>query len=194
MKELIDRGRAATCQLFMLGTLVIFGSGCPSRVESPTVATLHRQLVADVTANYTWGDYRGVIGDTAQVRRVEIGTAIRQGAPAPGGRGRVIARIRSTDGYPRLGLASGVNYVWRDSASGPSLGSTRMLVVPERLDRPMKWLLVAMTSAPADSSQPLLMWVGPRLLQYCDPECSMGHCTSSDTIGSVSPWCPGCPP
>jgi|1185.fasta_scaffold06344_2 hypothetical protein len=52
--------------------------------------------------------------------------------------GRVIARIRSDSGYPRLGIAAGTNYLWQE-ADGRSV---RFLVIPANATAPMKWLNV----------------------------------------------------
>lgn len=77
------------------------------------------------------GTPKGVYPPGAQSLRIE--TPVRRDS---GRAGRIIARISSDTGYPRLGLAAGVNYLWQDVDSG----KTRLLVIPANSEAPMKWL------------------------------------------------------
>ena len=47
-------------------------------------------------------------------------------------------RITSDTAYPRLGIAQGVNYVWKDVAGG----KTRFLMIPADTAKPAYWLSV----------------------------------------------------
>lgn len=52
--------------------------------------------------------------------------------------GRVEFRITSAGAYPRLGIAPGLNYVWKDVFDG----TTRLLVIPADTSYGAKWLKV----------------------------------------------------
>jgi hypothetical protein len=71
--------------------------------------------------------------------------------------------------------------VWRDTAGG--LPNRRMLVVPESLSYPMMWLQVTMTpKRPGDPLEPVFMVTASFMLQGCDPNCEVEHCTTGDTL------------
>ena len=52
--------------------------------------------------------------------------------------GRIDSRITSRIGYPDLGIAPGVNYVWKDFVNG----RMRLLVIPADTGWKMHWLIV----------------------------------------------------
>jgi hypothetical protein len=52
--------------------------------------------------------------------------------------GGIGVRITSDTGYPRLGIAPGVNYVWKDVTKG----KTRLLIIPADTAKPVHWLVV----------------------------------------------------
>ena len=52
---------------------------------------------------------------------------------------RLEARITSTAAYPRLGIAPGVNYLWRDSVNG----AVRHLIIPADTAYRVRWLTVS---------------------------------------------------
>ena len=52
--------------------------------------------------------------------------------------GRLVFRITSDRGYPRLGLARGINYVWQDGVGARS----RLLVIPADTNADIHWLTV----------------------------------------------------
>ena len=79
------------------------------------------------------GTPKGVYPRGAESLR--IATPLRRDS---GSVGRVIARIRSDSGYPRLGIAAGTNYLWQE-ADGRNV---RFLVIPANASAPMKWLNV----------------------------------------------------
>ena len=59
---------------------------------------------------------------------------------------RIDFRITSDSGYPRLGIAPGINYVWKDFVDG----HMRLLVIPADLRYATHWLVVqSHTHAPA---------------------------------------------
>src|SRR5262249_9475900 len=52
--------------------------------------------------------------------------------------GRIVSRITSDSGYPRLGIAPGVNYVWSDVVRG----RMRLLIIPADTNFKTYWLAV----------------------------------------------------
>jgi hypothetical protein len=58
--------------------------------------------------------FRGPVVPDGEIPRMWISTAtLKANVPVP--ETRIIARIRSEGAYPRMGIAAGYNYVWRNS-------------------------------------------------------------------------------
>jgi hypothetical protein len=95
-------------------------------------------------------------------------------------------RLKSDAAYPAMGIAPGMNYVWRDTSAGPE-GPNRLLVVPADTTYPMTWLKRDSTVA---SYVPGVA-VEPRLVKSafgfgaCDNNCNP-HCVSRDMLRTFS--------
>ena len=101
------------------------------------------------------------------------------------------SRSPSDTGYPRLGIAPGVNYVWRDVVDG----RLRLLVIPANAKYKPRWLAVRNHTHPSPGGLPRVVVlrdtsaknpVGMKTLmaQICDGPCPrdpMVWCISNDT-------------
>ena len=111
--------------------------------------------------------------------------------------GRVVLRITSDSAYPRLGIASGVNYVWQDFKNG----KPRQFVIPADTGLPERSLVVTVHYHPKVPKWPRLRVVerqapGTAMRPGEQPQtvyaltlcvrCSRpgGWCTSGDTTRS----------
>lgn len=112
--------------------------------------------------------------------------------------GRLESRITSDTAYPRLGIAPGVNYVWRDVVNG----SMRQLVIPADTAYRAHWLTVARHNHAAPRNAPRLLVVRDSarsstpagksaavntmlVIAKCEP-CDLGWCISRDTTPSTA--------
>lgn len=116
-------------------------------------------------------------------------------APDTADQGRLEFRITSATGYPRLGIAPGVNYVWKDRLGG----AVRLLVIPANPSKSVHWLtLHPHTHLPPMNAPRLLIasassTYGMQLGIHADSifalsctRCDMSWCISNDTSASES--------
>jgi hypothetical protein len=96
--------------------------------------------------------------------------------------GRIGGRITSNGAYPSLGVASGVNYVWRDSAGG----AQRILTVPVDVSAPLMWLTVG--SGPyAPGTVTGLRCAMKISVGFCLGCGGSGHCNAETTQRAFAP-------
>jgi hypothetical protein len=123
---------------------------------------------------------------TAVSRRFNITIAVPRTADT-GRTARIDARITSDSAYPRLGIAAGVNYVWKDFANG----KMRLLMIPADTSWKAHWLDVQPHLHVPTAWVPRLVFrrdsgsVRTKVLMcYCTSECRpMTWCNSCDTTG-----------
>ncbi|MDB4893609.1 MAG: hypothetical protein JWL61_5464 [Gemmatimonadetes bacterium] len=156
-------------------------------------------ILLEATTNYTYAAERepvpvdtaliGAPGGTLPVITVATATQTSATGRVPGN--RFSFRLRSDGAYAPMGIAPGLNYVWRDTTSGPE-GPYRLLVVPADTTYPMTWLKRDSSVAsyvPGPSVEPRLV-KSAKGFGACDNTC-VPHCvsrsllrtfTSSDTL------------
>lgn len=215
---LVDRGAVTRCAVMLV--LVATFPGCAPNAPELS-GTTRAQLLGEATGNYTYGPERAPVPvDASRISQpggvlpsITIATAARTSATGRVGSNRFLARLTVTGGaYARMGLAPGVNYVWRDSAGSGSHGwmpargglgmalwsvravglaqdVARTLIVPEDPAYPMRWLQHEADHTPLSSSATAL----PRLVSssmgygMCDNGCGGGHCvTFQAAAGAVA--------
>lgn len=179
-------------------TIVVTGlliSGCPkddatsgTSVSGP-VAT-RAALLAEAQSNYTYGAERvplavadtRLIGPGGTLPSLTIASATRTDSSGRRAGSRFIGRVTSGGAYSPLGLAPGINYVWRDSL-GSEPDRARTLMIPLDNAYPMHWLRHDSDLTPLYAAASPL----PRLVQsstaygMCDSGCRGGHCVVTDT-------------
>lgn len=175
---------------WMLGAVVcammlacqMFGKAGTEGTNS--VSEAHAALLTEATTNYDYGPERAPVPvDTTYIRTPggTLPTITISTATQISGTGRVagntfISRLTSSAAYPTLGLAPGVNYIWRDTSA--RRGLYRTLVVPADVSYPMHWLRrdnSVASYAPGSPSEPRLV---KSLFGYgqCDVKCGPTHC------------------
>jgi hypothetical protein len=151
-------------------------------------------ILAEATTNYTYGAEREPVPvDTALIGApggtlptITIATATQKSASGRVASNRFSYRLTSNAAYAPMGIAPGLNYVWRDTSASPE-GPYRMLVVPADTTYPMVWLkhdtsVASYVPGPA---------VEPRLVKStmgygaCDNNC-VPHCVSRSFLRSYS--------
>ena len=155
------------------------------------------ELLTEATTNYKFGPERAPVPvDTTAIKlpggtlpAITISTAT-QNDPTGRVAGNVfIARLTSSEAYPRMGLAPGANYIWRDTSTrGGTVGGYRTLVVPADKSYPMKWLkrdYSVATYAPGSPPEPRLV---KSALGYgqCDIRCGPTHCAFQEAGSSFA--------
>lgn len=153
-------------------------------------------LLAEAQSNYTYGAERASLtvaatrlgGPGGVMPPLTISTATRTNSSGRLAGSRFIGRLTSGGAYPLLGIAPGINYMWRDSL-GVEPERARTLMIPENGAYPMYWLQ-------HDSDRTPLYTAGstalPRLVQStaaygaCDSGCSGGHCVMTRTNSMYS--------
>lgn len=182
-----------TGKLALLVAAACVMTGCVKdspRVTAAVPAPATRaQLIAEAQANYSYGAERAAVTvDTARLHgpggllpTITIATATRVDSSTRIPGNRFIARLTSTGAYARLGLAPGVNYVWRDTL-GPPTARVRLLVVPKDSSYAMYWLKIDADRSPApDATMPLLL-MSTEAYAICDNTCPIGHCRIYETL------------
>ena len=126
--------------------------------------------------------FKGPVVPDGGIPRMWISTAtLKPNVPVP--KDRIIARIRSERAYPPMGLAAGVNYIWRNSRDARRAKEWKTLVVPAD-DQPARHVLTRdtrmMEYTHGDPAEPrlVILQVHSQALAMCldDPMCSTGHC------------------
>jgi hypothetical protein len=81
-------------------------------------------------------------------------------------------RVTSDTAYPRLGIAQGVNYVWKDVVNG----KTRLLIIPADTAKPAHWLAVSSHSHPSRKiTSRLVLGVDVRTAMGRQPVLALGR-------------------
>ncbi|MEO8335030.1 MAG: hypothetical protein ABI664_08660 [bacterium] len=185
-------GVRTTIQRWMLvstaGLLVVACVKTEPKVDSVRVAGADARagFLTEATTNYTYGAERqpaavdtaliGAPGGTLPTITIATATQTSADGRVPGN--RFSFRLTSDAAYPAMGIAPGLNYVWRDTITGPE-GPNRLLVIPADTTYPMTWLkrdssVTSYVPGPA---------VEPRLVRStmgfgaCDNNC-VPHCVS----------------
>ena len=93
----------------------------------------------------------------------------------------VVGRITSDRAYPTMGIAPGVNYVWRDTA-GAVPSPYRLFIVPQDVAYPI-FFLRKDTAYPRYAAGPAPQVVKSSAgVGACVEGCGMGHCPLRDTL------------
>ena len=127
------------------------------------------------------------LGLPTSVRNVRIASARTSDTAATA---RIEARITTDSGYRPLGLAPGVNYVWKDYARG----QMRLLIIPADTGWKEHWLVVRSHVHPPTVRVPRLFWKPPSvgapqtraLMCYCTSGCPVPWCQACDTSHRVA--------
>jgi len=143
-------------------------------------------ILLEATTNYTYANERepvtvdtmliGAPGGTLPTITVATATQTSGEGRVPGN--RFSFRLNSDGAYSPMGIAPGLNYVWRDTTSGPE-GPYRLLVVPADTTYPMTWLKrdSSVTSyVPGPAAEPRLV-KSEKGFGACDNNC-VPHCVS----------------
>jgi hypothetical protein len=180
----------------MVGLLVVACFRKESKSDSAGVTgePPRSAILLEATTNYTYGAERqpvpvdttliGAPGGT--LPKITISTATQTSATGRVPGNRFIYRLNSDGAYSAMGIAPGLNYVWRDTSAGPE-GPYRTLVVPADTAYPMTWLMRD-TSVASYVPGPA---VEPRLVKSmkgfgaCDNNCSP-HCASRSSLRAFS--------
>ncbi len=176
----------------MTGLLLVACFKTETKSDSTRVAgaDIRGSMLAEATSNYTFGAERAPVPvDTTLIDApggtlptITISTATQKSGQGRVPGNRFIYRLTSDAPYPAMGLAPGLNYVWRDTSAGPE-GPYRTLIVPADTTYPMTWLRRD-TSVASYVPGPAME---PRLVQSakgygaCDNNCSP-HCASRSSL------------
>jgi hypothetical protein len=185
----VDGLAKAMRQWMLLTAIGAFALGCP-RPESK----IRGDLVREAESNYTYGSERPPVPvDTTIINApggklptITISTASQTSSAGRVPGNKFIYRLTSSDPYPRMGLARGVNYIWRDTSSDRA-GEYGTLVVPKDGSSPMVWLKRDTTV----TSYAPLPAVEPRLVKSalgfgaCDNNC-VPHCATRELLRTFS--------
>lgn len=210
---LVQRRAVTRCAVVLL--LYAMVPGCMPGPSVETSGTTRAQLLAEARGNYTYGAERNaepvtttrITASGGMLPGITIATATRISTTGRRPSSRFLGRLTVTGGaYERMGLAPGVNYLWRDSTTGPGPSSyrqpgrsflatglahdpARTLIVPADPAYPMRWLQHDADHAPLSASASAL----PRLVMstngygVCDNGCGGGHCVAIQAMaGAVS--------
>jgi hypothetical protein len=154
------------------------------------VAPSRSAILTEATTNYTYASDRTPIpvdsnlfsapGGPLPVITISTATQVSGAGRLPG---HVFTyRLKSSGPYQAMGIAPGLNYVWRDTSTGPE-GPYRLLVVPADSTYPMMWLKRDTNVAsyvPGPAPEPRLV-KSARGYGTCDNRCTP-HCVSSGTL------------
>ena len=97
---------------------------------------------------------------------------------------RLIGRIRTNGPWARMGLDSGVNYVWRDSLAGQV--TPRVLIIPHRAGPPMFWLEAQDGGYLGTHAPGTRLLVSSQCVVMCEDGCPAGHCGRDTTRSAWS--------
>ncbi len=167
-----------------------------SRADSASVAGVppRATILLEATTNYTYGAERppvpvdttliGAPGGTLPTITIATATQGTGTGKVPGN--RFLYRLNSDGAYPAMGIAPGMNYVWRDTSTGPE-GPYRTLVVPADTTYPMIWLkrdTTVTTYVPGPAVEPRLVR-SQKGFGACDNNC-VPHCASRSLLRTFS--------
>lgn len=192
---LVNRGGRALLLLAWVGI-----TGCDflkqtfnisQKVTQPPAT--HATLLAEATGNYTYAAERAPVrvsdtkvpGPGGTLPSITIATASRISSTGRVPGNRFIGRLNSSAAYPRLQLAPGYNYVWRESSGA----TARFLIVPADMAYPMYFVKQEADNTPLDPGTSEL----PRLVQsalayaMCDGGCRGGHCIMMEAVIAYAP-------
>ena len=152
-------------------------------------------ILAEASSNYSYGAERQPVAvDTALIGApggplpvITIATATQTSGTGRVPGNRFLYRLSSSGAYPAMGIAPGLNYVWRDTSAGPE-GPYRTLVVPADTAFPMTWLkrdTSVTTYVPGPAVEPRLV-KSTMGFGACDNNCSP-HCASRAFLRTYSP-------
>lgn len=119
-----------------------------------------------------------------RVSDLRIASAI---TPDTGQVSRIDSRITSRVGYPDLGLAPGVNYVWKDFVKG----RMRLLVIPADTSWKMHWLIVRSHSH-APARWPRLVVVADNATTSQSSARTFRICNCTTNCSPPMSWCNAC--
>jgi hypothetical protein len=172
---------------------------CGKKEQNANVATIaivpsRAAILAEATSNYAYGSERnpiavdttliGAPGGTLPVITIATATQTTGDGRVPGH--RFTYRLTSDGAYPAMGIAPGLNYVWRDTSTGPE-GPYRMLVVPADSTYPMMFLKRDTSVAsyvPGPAPEPRLV-KSAKGYGSCDNSCNP-HCVSNTFLRAVA--------
>lgn len=196
----VDDRRTTMQRWMLLSMTALLLAACftkESKVDSVGVAgaASRSAYLAEATTNYTYGAERQPVPvDTTLIDapggtlpKITISTATQTSGTGRVPGNRFLYRLNSDGAYAGMGIAPGLNYVWRDTSAGPE-GPYRTLIVPADSAYPMMWLkrdtsVAQYVPGPA---------VEPRLVQSakgfgaCDNNCSP-HCASRSFLRTYAP-------
>jgi hypothetical protein len=152
-------------------------------------------ILLEATTNYTYGAERQpVTVDTALIGApggtlptITVATATQTSGDGRVSGNRFSFRLNSSGAYAPMGIAPGMNYVWRDSSSSRE-GPYRLLVVPADTTYPMTWLKrdSSVTSyVPGPAAEPRLV-ASAKGFGACDNNC-VPHCVSRMLLRTFAP-------
>jgi hypothetical protein len=165
-------------------------------VDTTSVASAPTRgaILLEATTNYSYGAERppvavdttliGAPGGTLPVITIATATQTSASGRVPGN--RFLYRLNSNGAYAAMGIAPGVNYVWRDTSSSQE-GPYRTLVVPADTTYPMTWLkrdLTVTSYVPGPAVEPRLV-KSAKGFGACDNNCTP-HCASREFLRSFA--------
>jgi hypothetical protein len=147
-------------------------------------------ILLEATSNYKYaGERQPVPVDTALIGApggtlptITIATATQTSGTGRVPGNRFSFRLTSDGAYAPMGIAPGLNYVWRDTTSGAE-GPYRLLVVPADTTYPMTWLKRDSSVAsyvPGPAIEPRLV-KSAKGFGACDNNC-VPHCVSRSLL------------
>jgi hypothetical protein len=166
------------------------------KVDTVSVAGVadRGNILLEATTNYTYGTERepvpvdttliGAPGGTLPTITIATATQTNPQGRVPGN--RFSYRLNATAAYAAMGIAPGVNYVWRDTSAGPE-GPYRMLVIPADTTYPMTWLKrdsTVTSYVPEPAVEPRLV-KSAKGFGACDNNC-VPHCVSRSLLRTFS--------
>ena len=179
----------------MVGVLFVACLGNDGQIKPLNAGLADRGAILDeATANYTYGNPRPAVSvDTTLIGapggdlpEITIATATQTTAEGRVPGNRFSYKLTSSAAYPAMGIAAGVNYVWRDTSAGPE-GPYRLLVVPADPTYEMKWLKRDTSVAsyvPEPATEPRLV-KSAKGFGACDNNC-VPHCVSREFLRSFA--------
>lgn len=183
------RVRIAACVAAMV---VLACSSGRDRDDRGGKRDVRGEMMTEASENYNYGAERAavqvpdstLVGGGGPLPTLTIAPAIRVNATGRVASTYIVGRIHSNTAYPRMGLAGGYNYVWRDSGTSPGAG-VRLLLIPQDSAYPMYFLNMTVTH-PAPGGPPLVIFSSSSV-GACTDGCPAGHCTAKDTSRAYDP-------
>lgn len=195
---LVERANASRVVLALLTCLAVQGCtkdkpAAMASASSTSSPATRAELLAEATGNTDYGPERNAVPvDTTRVNKpggtlptITVATATRRDTSGRLASSHFIGRLTSSGAFPQLGLAPGINYLWRDTLGAPP-ERVRTLVVPADTTYAMYWLKhesehIPIAMAPADMPRLVKSSMGYAI---CDTGCPPGHCVAVQTLSA----------